>query len=152
MHPGAPSRLSSSYPLRRALDCAHPGGPLGAWVRAGRCPAHLRAGGCALLIANDLGWLLRRCARILLRVEQQPAVLPAETLIAWRTLQVAVGAPYLPPRARLLSDAFPGLTVSAGRLSLPIGLESPEPALAACAAARVPVAASWIEYRASDSG
>ena len=151
MHPGAPSRLPSSYPLRRALDYAHPGEPLGAWVRAARWPLHLRAGGCALLASTDLGFLLRRCPRIVLRVEQGPAVLAAETLIAWRTLQVAVGAPYL-PRAHALRGIFPGLAVSEGRLSLPIGLDPPEPALAACAAARLPVSASWIEYRASRSG
>jgi hypothetical protein len=120
-------------------------------VRAARWPLHLRAGGRDLLAATDLGYLLRRCQRILLRVEGRPAVLPAETLIAWRTLQVAIGAPYL-PRAHPLRDAFPGLAASGGRLSLPIGLDGPESALAACAAARLPVAASWIEYRAADSG
>jgi hypothetical protein len=58
MLPGAPSRLPSSFPLRRALAYAHPGEPLGAWVRMGRWPLHLRAGGCALLASADLGFLL----------------------------------------------------------------------------------------------
>jgi hypothetical protein len=120
-------------------------------VRAGRWALHLRAGGCALLAAHDLGFLLRRCERILLRVEGRAAVLGAETLIAWRTLQVAVGSPYLPGLATL-RRAFPDLVISRGRLTLPLGLEPPEPALAACAAARVPVSASWIEYRAAKSG
>src|SRR3954452_11726735 len=67
MFPGALSRLRSSYPLRRALALAHPGEPLGAWVRMGRWPLHLRAGGCALLASADLGYLLRRCGRVLVR-------------------------------------------------------------------------------------
>jgi hypothetical protein len=120
-------------------------------VRAGRWALHLRAGGCALLASHDLGFLLRRCERILLRVEGRATVLPAETLIAWRTLQVVVGSPYL-PGVSTLRRVFPGLIVADGRLALPLGLEPAEPALAACAAERVPVAASWIEYRAGDSG
>ena len=52
MLPGAPSRLTLSYPLRRALGLAHPGEPLGAWVRVARWPLHLRAGGRALLVAS----------------------------------------------------------------------------------------------------
>ena len=150
MFPGAPSRLRSSYPLRHALGLAHPGEPLGAWVRAARWPLHLRAGGRVLLASGDLGFLLRRCLRVLVRAEGTPQVLEADTLIEWRTLQIVVGAPYL-PQAQALRALFPRLTVANGRLSLPLGLDAPEPALAACAAARLSVAASWIEYRASGS-
>jgi hypothetical protein len=45
-----------------------------------------------------------------------------------------------------LQALYPGLRVADGRLALPLGLDGAEPALAACAAARVPVAASWIDY------
>lgn len=151
MLPGAPSRLPSSYPLRRALALAHPGEPLGAWVRMGRWPLHLRAGGGALLASADLGYLLRRCGRVLVRDGQRPTVLDAERLIAWRTLQIVVGAPYL-PQVRELRAIYPGLRVADGRIALPLGLDGAEPALAACAAARVPVAATWIEYRDAGSG
>lgn len=151
MLPGAPSRLPPSYPLRRALGFAHPGELLGAWVRAARWPFHLRAGGCALLGMSDLAYLLRRCRRVLLRVEHQPRVLAAETLIAWRTLQIVVGTPYL-PQAPLLRALYPGLTAVPGGFTVPLGLEPPEPILASCAAAQVPVAATWIEYRAAASG
>lgn len=151
MLPGAPSRLPSSYPLRRALARAHPGEPLGAWVRMGRWPLHLRAGGRALLASADLGYLLRRCGRVLVRDGKRPAVLDAERLIAWRTLQIVVGAPYL-PQVRELRAIYPGLRVANGRIALPLGLDGAEPALAACAAARVPVAATWIEYRNVGSG
>jgi hypothetical protein len=151
MHPGAPSRLPSSYPLRLALGLAHPGDPLGAWVRDARWPLHLRAGGRVLLAATDLGYLLRRCAGVLLRVERRAAVLPAERVIAWRTLQVVIGAPYL-PQMHSLATVLPEAVLERNRLSMPIGLAPPEPALAACVAAHVPVRASWIEYRVCCSG
>jgi hypothetical protein len=151
MLPGAPSRLSPSFPLRRALGLAHPGEPLGAWVRMGRWPLHLRAGGCALLASADLGYLLRRSARVLIRHGGRPRIVQAERLIAWRTLQIVVGAPYLPD-VEGLRAIYPGLRVAEGRIALPLGLDGAEPALAACAAARVPVAATWIEYRDAGSG
>lgn len=151
MLPGAPSRLHPSYPLRRALGHAHPGDPLGAWVRVARWPLHLRAGGRALLAATDLGYLLRRCAHVLARHGATALVLDAERLIAWRTLQIVVGAPYL-PRVQALRTLYPGLRVAEGRIALPLGLDGAEPALAACAAARVPVAATWIEYGGERSG
>jgi hypothetical protein len=117
----------------------------------GRWPLHLRAGGCALLASADLGYLLRRCGRVLLRVGEQAAVLGADRLIAWRTLQIVVGAPYL-PRVHELCAIYPGLRVANGHLELPLGLGGAEPALGACAAAGVPVAATWIEYRDAGSG
>ena len=117
----------------------------------GRWPLHLRASGCALLASADLGYLLRRCGRVLVRDGTRPAVMDSERLIAWRTLQIVVGAPYL-PRVQELRAMYPGLRVANGRIALPLGLDGAEPALAACAAARLPVAATWIEYRGAGSG
>jgi hypothetical protein len=151
MLPGAPSRLPSSFPLRRALAHAHPGEPLGAWVRMGRWPLHLRAGGCALLASADLGFLLRRTGQVLVRSGQRPAVLPAERLIAWRTLQIVVGTPYL-PELRELRTLYPGLRVGNGRIALPLGLGGGEAALAVCAQTGVSVSATWVEYEAAGSG
>lgn len=151
MLPGAPSRLDASFPLRRALACAHPGDLLGAWVRVGRRPLRLRAGGCALLAATDLGWLLRRAGRVLVRHGRHAVLIEAERLIAWRTLQIVVGAPYL-PQVHELRQLYPELRSAGRRLTLPLGLDGAEPALAACAAARVPVAASWIDYGGPGSG
>jgi hypothetical protein len=88
---------------------------------------------------------------VLLRVEHHAAVLPAERVIAWRTLQVVIAAPYL-PRMQSLATVLPEAVLERNRLSIPIGLGPPEPALAACVAAHVPVTASWIEYRAGCSG
>jgi hypothetical protein len=151
MLPGAPSRLPPSFPLRRALGLAHPGESLGAWVRTGRWPLHLRAGGRALLASAELAYLLRRCARVLVRHRARPCILEAERLIAWRTLQIVVGAPYLPD-VNELKALYPGLRVAEGRIALPLGLDGAEPALAACAAACLPVTATWIEYRDAGSG
>lgn len=151
MLPGAPSRLPTSFPLRRALGLSHPGDPLGAWVRMGRWPLHLRAGGRALLASADLGYLLRRCAGVLVRDGEAAIVLEADQLIAWRTLQIVVGAPFL-PEVQALRAMYPGLRVTRGRIALPIGLDGAEPALAACAAARLPVAATWIAYDGGRSG
>lgn len=151
MLPGAPSRLPPSFPLRRALSLSHPGELLGAWVRAGQRPLRLRAGGCALLVSADLGYLLRRCGRVVVRDGARPAPIEADRLIAWRTLQIVTGTPYL-PHVRELRAMYPGVRVSAGRIALPLGLDGAEPALAACAAARVPVRATWIEYGGGGSG
>jgi hypothetical protein len=117
----------------------------------GRCPLHLRAGGRALLASTDLGYLLRRCGRVLVRDGEEALVLEADQLIAWRTLQIVVGAPYL-PEVHALRAMYPGLRVAHGRVTLPIKLDGAEPALAACAAARVPVTATWIDYEGGCSG
>ncbi|MGN6392810.1 MAG: hypothetical protein ACTHM9_11270 [Gemmatimonadales bacterium] len=116
-----------------------------------RWPLHLRAGGCALLANHDLGYLLRRCARILLSRGGRPAVLTAEQLIAWRTLQIVVASPCLPP-LEALRALHPRLRVTQGRIALPLGLDGAEPALAFCAAARIPVSATWIDYQDAGSG
>jgi hypothetical protein len=120
-------------------------------VRIGRWPVHLRAGGCALVGSVDLGLLLRRVARVLAWDGLRPAVFDAERLIAWRTLRIVVGAPYLPDLARL-RVLYPGLRLDHGRIDLPLGLDGAEGALGACAASGVPVAGSWIEYRGAGSG
>ena len=74
-----------------------------------------------------------------------------DLFIAWRTLQIVVGAPYL-PQMHELRRLYPELRGAGRRLALPLGLDGAEPALAACAAARVPVAASWIEYGGPGAG
>jgi hypothetical protein len=77
--------------------------------------------------------------------------LAAEQVIGWRTLQIAVGAPYL-PGLRELRELYPGLRVAKGRIALPLGLGDGASALAFCARAGLAVAGSWIEYEAGSSG
>jgi hypothetical protein len=103
------------------------------------------------LAGTDLGFLLRRAGRVLIRIGERPVALPAEQLIAWRTLQIAVGAPYLPAVAEL-RELYPGLRVAHGRIALPLGLGDGAAALAFCARAGLPVAGSWVEYEGQTSG
>jgi hypothetical protein len=117
----------------------------------GRWSLHLRAGGCALIASTDMGFLLQRTSHVLVRSSERPTVLAAERLIAWRTLQIVVGTPFL-PQLRELRTLYPGLRVGQGRIALPLGLGGGEAALALCARAGVPVSATWIEYAAAGSG
>jgi hypothetical protein len=149
MLPGSPTPLLPAVPLRALLGLALPGEVLGAWVRG--CHRVLRLQSVAigrgrrLLASHDLGCLLRRCNRIAVRDGSELAVLPAERLIAWRTLQIVIGAPYLPDLQQLRA-LYPGLRVSGRRIAVTIGPDSGQAALAACAGGRVPVLATWVDY------
>jgi hypothetical protein len=146
MLPGAPSQLLPTVLLPTVLALARPGELLGAWLRGCRRPLRLRAPGRSLLAGANLGSLLCHCPRVAIRDGGGVQVLAAECLIAWRTLQIVTGAPYLPSLDQLQA-LYPGLKIRGTRIAVPLGLGTPEEALAACAAGRVPVAASWIDYR-----
>jgi hypothetical protein len=146
---GPPTQLLPAVPLRALMGLAPPGEVLGAWVRGCHRALRLHTAGFGhvrrLLAAHDLGFLLRRCGRIAIRDGSDIAVLPADRLIAWRTLQIVIGAPYLPDLQQLRA-LYPGLRVSGQRIAMTIGHDSGQAALAACAAGRVPVVATWIDY------
>ena len=89
---------------------------------------------------------------MLVRDGESAIVLEADQLIAWRTLQIVVGAPYLPEVQALRCHVSRPPRRPRGASALPIGLDGAEPALAACAAARLPVTATWIEYDGGRSG
>lgn len=143
---GSPAPLHAAvplFPLSRRLPA---GQVSGAWLRGRRAPAELRLRGRGLLVAADLAWLLRRAGRIAVLDRGRVVVADGDELIAWRTLQVVLGAPFLPPLPRL-HGLFPDLRVRGSRLAVPLGHAAPEEALAACVAERVRVVASWIDYR-----
>ena len=146
MLPGAPCQLLPSVSLLAVLAHARPGELLGVWLRGCPRPLRLRAARCALLASADLGLLLRRCGRVAVREGGRIAALDAQRLIGWRTLQIVVGTPFL-PGLEDLRVLFPDLRVTSGRIAVPLGLGSAEEALALCAAERLPVLASWIDYR-----
>jgi hypothetical protein len=146
MLPGAPCQLLPRVSLLAVLGHARPGELLGVWLRGCPRPLRLRAARCALLASADLGLLLRRCGRVAVRDGGCIAVLDAQRLIGWRTLQIVIGAPFL-PRLEDLRVLFPDLRVTSGRIAVPLGAGSAEEALALCAAERLPVLASWIDYR-----
>ncbi len=150
MFPGSPARIVPACPLRPLVALAPLGGVLGVWLRDCVRPTPVRCrtpGGVRHLIAaEDLGYLLRRCAVVALRDGGALRLVSSEVLVRWRVLEVVLGAPYLPPPDQLRS-LFPRARVREGVLSLPLGLGSAEEALALCAAEGVPVVATRIAYR-----
>jgi hypothetical protein len=143
--------LHSSVPLRRLVALAHPGELLGVWLR-GRSNSlwlgPLRpVSAPAFLISGDLGLLLRRCPRVVVRGSRAIEVVEAEELIRWRVLRIITSTPWLPPPEQL-QRLYPELRLRDSGFLVPLGLEPPEEVLAICAAERVPVVASTIEYEA----
>jgi hypothetical protein len=153
MFPGSPARVRPAVSLQSLIPLARPGRVLGVWLRgctrpaAVRCPAP--GGGRHLLVAQDLGYLLCRCTRVVVRDGEWLTPVPSGVLVGWRVLEVVLGAPYLPPPDQLRA-LFPAARVHEGVLTLPLGLRSAEEALAVCAAERLPVAATRIAYLATE--
>jgi len=155
MLPGPPAQLVPAVPLRALMGLAPPGEVLGAWVRGCHRVLRLHMAGFGqvrrLLASHDLGFLLRRCSRIAIRDGSDLAVLPADRLIAWRTLQIVIGAPYLPDLQQLRA-LYPGLRASRRRITVALGQDSGHAALSACASGHVPVLATWIDYSGATIG
>jgi hypothetical protein len=153
---GAPlplSPLSPRIPVSFLLALTSRAEPLGAWV--GSCrhpvwiyqlaqPAHRRA-----LASCELGFLLRRCTRVVVRENRRLTVLPSEAVIQWRALQVATATPYLPGLERM-QVLFPRLQATVGGFQVPLHAESAEEVLSQCVSEGVRVTGSRIVY--SDSG
>src|SRR5687768_13123045 len=149
MFPGSPARVRPAIALQSLIPLTRPGSVLGVWLRgclrpaAVRCPAP--GGARHLLMAEDLGYLLGRCAQVVVRDGERMRPVPSGVLVGWRVLEVVLGAPYLPTPDQLRA-LFPAARVHEGVLTLPLGLGSAEEALAVCAAQRLPVAATRIAY------
>lgn len=112
-----------------------------------RKPCLIRTGlrrGCALLAASDLGYLLRRCGRVVVW-DGEPVAMESTRLIRLRVLQIVLGTPYLPAPGQLRA-LYPSLRASARTLEVPIGLGSAEEALALCTAENLQVVGSRIAY------
>ena len=152
MFPGSPARVRPAISLHSLLPLARPGAVLGVWLRGCARPAAIRCyaptGVRHLLIAEDLGYLLRRCAQVVVRDGERMAPVASGILVGWRVLEVVLGAPYLPTPDQLRA-LFPAARLHDGVLTLPLGLGSAEEALAVCSAERLPVAATRIAYLAS---
>jgi hypothetical protein len=128
---------------------ARPGAVLGIWLRGCARPSAIRCRGPSgirsLLAAEDLGYLLRRCSEVAIRDGERVSAVPAGVLVGLRALEIVLAAPYLPAPDQLRA-LFPTARVREGLVALPIGLGSAEEALAVCAVARLPVAATRIAY------
>src|SRR5918994_1523871 len=105
MFPGSPARVRSAVPLRSLVRLARPGTVLGVWLRDCARPVAIRCRGGDgirhLLASEDLGYLLRRCGRIVVRDGRRITAVPAGVLIGWRALEIVLAAPYLPPPEQL---------------------------------------------------
>jgi hypothetical protein len=149
MFPGSPARLRPAVPLHELIRLARPAAVLGVWLRTCVRPAAIRCRGPGgprhLLAAEDLGYLLRRCREVAVRDGDRVARVPSGVLLGWRVLEIVLATPYL-PSAEQLRAMFPACRLREGVIALPIGLGSAEEALAACATARLPVAATRIVY------
>ena len=149
MFHGPPLPLSPDVSLSALLAFTRPAEPLGAWVRA--CVPRQQVytlrlpGRGPVLASSDLGLLLGRCAEVALREGEQTTVIPADTVIRWRALQVATATPHLPGIRRLRAE-FPGMRVTAQGLLIPVGRRPAEEVLAGCLAGGVRVAGSRIVY------
>ena len=150
MFPGSPARILPTWPLRNLLPLAARGAVLGVWLRGCTRPQAIRCrgfdGSRHLLASDDLGYLLGRCRHVALRDGGALRAVPAGELLRCRVLEIVLAAPYL-PAPKQLRELFPTARVCEGLVALPLGLGSPEEALALCAAERLPVSATRIAYR-----
>ncbi len=155
MFHGPPLPLSPDVPLSSLLACAGPKEPLGAWVKCGPVPLQVyllpHTSRCLVLASSDLGFLVGRCGRVAIREGDRTVVLPTETLIHWRALQVATATPYLPGLERLRA-LFPGLYAVQNYWSIPVHTRSPEEVLATCVAEGVRIAGSRVVYAGDGEG
>jgi hypothetical protein len=150
MFSGPPLALPAEFPLRLLLSLAQNEKQVGAWVQ-GAGPLHRLTisadGRCiCITIGQDLGQLLPCCARIVVRSGSVPVVLGAEALIHWRSLQVIVGAPYLPGPERL-REIFPEAEIEPSGFRVSTELRSPEDVLSNCVRHGIPVMESRVVYR-----
>jgi hypothetical protein len=163
MVPVVPFPLPPELPLTAVLTCAAraavlPDLPLGVWLRGGSRRAFLRINWNnhrrLLILSPDLGSLLNCCAWIVVRIREpgraQVRAVSVDDLILTRALRVVTALPYL-PAAGMLRSLFPDLCGGPGGIEVPLAYRSPEEVLAACAAARVPVAGSRVVYRPAAS-
>jgi hypothetical protein len=147
---GPPLPLPHDIPIHQLLAYARQPGILGAWVRGSVRTLHLyeSASGDShrLLIGPDLGLLLSRCDRVVLRAGTHPVVLDAEAIIRWRVLQVVTATPHLPPLERL-NEIFPDARFDSSGFQVAISSRTPEHVLAECLTRGIPVRESRIIYQ-----
>jgi hypothetical protein len=151
MFSGPPLPLPRDIPLHQLLAYARQPGTLGAWVRGSVRTLHLyeSAGGGShrLLIGPDLGHLLSRCDKVVLREGTHSVLLDTEAVIGWRVLQVVTATPHLPSLERL-NEIFPGAHPNSSGFQVAISSGTPEHILAECLTRGIPVKESRIIYDA----
>ena len=99
-----------------------------------------------LLVDADLGRLLGRCDRIVLRQGTCIVVLEAATIIQWRALQVVTSMPHLPDLHKL-SEMLPGIQLNSGGFHVRISSHPPEQVLSQCLGHGIRVLESRVIYQ-----
>ena len=154
MFPGPPLPLRPDLPLRQLRSVLSSERNVGAWFSGSARWLRLYArspGWCSdVLISADLGFLLRRCNRVVVRQGLCAVLLECELLIQWRALRVVTAAPYLPCPERL-QELFPGCEIHDTGFHVPTRNCPPEAVLAECLSEGIPVAETRIIYRAPAS-
>jgi hypothetical protein len=149
MFTGPPLPLSLDITIRHLLELTHGLPSAGAWVREAPRELRMRLSDpgrrSRILISRDLGLLLRRCRKIVLRSGSDAVVLEASVLIQWRALQVVTGTPCLPAPERL-KEIFPEAHLDASSFEVPIQSRLPEEVLTDCLLHGIPVAESRVVY------
>jgi hypothetical protein len=145
-----PVPLSPDFPLRQLVILAKERESVGAWFRGSnrRIQLHARSRGryTSILIARDLGFLLRCCGWVAVRQASEVLVLRSEVLIGWRALQVVTRTPLLLCAERL-KQLFRAVDFDDVGFQVPTHSCSPEEVLAECLTHGIPVAESHIVYR-----
>jgi hypothetical protein len=151
MFPGPPLPLRPDLPLWQLRSVASSQRNVGAWYSGSARWLRLygrSTGWCSgLLVAADLGLLLRRCNRVVVRQGLHIVLLESEILIQWRALRVVTGIPYL-PCPEWLQELFPGCEIDNTGFHVPTRNCPPEAVLAECLSQGIPVAETHIIYRA----
>lgn len=149
MFTGPPLPLLPDFPVYRLARLLDSRAEVGVWLRGTRSiRLYARAGGrtFCVLIAGDLGVLIQRCRRIVVREGAWAVLLSSEVLLGWRALQVVTGTPHL-PCPRRLKELFPELEVDDCGFRVPTRSCPPEAVLAECLMHGIPVTKSRIIYR-----
>ena len=144
---GPPLPLLPSFPLRHLLVLTDSRRMAGAWFRGPPTKIRLCGRSCRrtdLLVAGDLGYLIRRCAGVIVREGAHAVMLERELLIQWRTLEVVTGTPACPHQLR---ELFPDSEINGQGFQVPIRTCPPEVVLAECLTHGIPVAGTHIIYR-----
>jgi hypothetical protein len=153
MFSGPPLPLSPDTPLQQLLALADSTGAIGAWLRGGKHSLSIYGSnveGCRILLSSDLGSLLGRCNRVIVRQGSRPVAIDSVRLIEWRSLQVVTATPYLPGVAHL-REQFAGTRLTPEGVLVPmLSRYSPEEILAECVAAGLPVRGSQVVYVGND--
>jgi hypothetical protein len=98
-----------------------------------------------ILVDADLGRLLGRCDRVVLRQGAEPVALEAATVIHWRALQVVTSSPHLPSPERL-NQILPGAHIEGAGFHVALGNQPPEQVLAECLTHGIRVMESRVIY------